>query len=252
MKKKELTAHDRERYGRQMLIDGWAEAGQEKIKNSEVFVSGVGGLGSPVSIYLAVAGVGRINVCDFDAPELSNLNRQILHHDARIGLNKALSAKKTLEILNPTIEIKELPEKIDADSVDRLVGESSVIVDCMDNFATRMILNECAIRKNIPLVYASVWGLTGYISFIHVPETPCLACIFPEAPPKEGKFPVAGVTPGVIGSLEALEVLKYITGVGKNLKNELLVWDGAVMEFKKLPIRKNKNCLVCGRICAES
>lgn len=246
MKNLELTTQDKERYGRQILIDGWGEAGQEKIKNAEVFVSGVGGLGSPVSIYLAVAGVGKINVCDFDAPELSNLNRQILHHDARIGLNKALSAKKTLEILNPNIEIKELPEKIDADSVDRLVGESQIIIDCMDNFSTRLILNECAIRKRLPLVFASVWGLTGYLSFIQAPQTPCLACIFPEAPPKESKFPVAGVTPGVIGCLEALEALKYLTGVGQNLKNELLVWDGSAVDFRKLPIKKNKHCPVCG------
>src|SRR3989338_6768025 len=139
----EITSEDRERYGRQMLIDGWGEAGLLKLKNAEVFVSGVGGLGSPVSIYLAVAWVGKINVCDFDVPELSNLNRQILHHDARIGLNKALSAKQTLEILNPTIEIKEFPVKIDKDNVDTLVGTSQIIVDCMDNFTTRLILNEC-------------------------------------------------------------------------------------------------------------
>ncbi|PIQ89252.1 MAG: adenylyltransferase [Candidatus Omnitrophica bacterium CG11_big_fil_rev_8_21_14_0_20_42_13] len=246
--KKELTAHDKERYGRQMLVDGWSEDGQLKLKNAEVFISGVGGLGSPVSIYLAVAGVGKINVCDFDVPELSNLNRQILHHDARIGINKALSAKETLKILNPSIEIKEFPCKIEADNVHSLVGNSRIIIDCMDNFATRLILNECAIAKKIPLVYASVWGLSGYLSFINVPRTPCLSCIFPEAPPREAKFPVVGATPGVIGCLEALEVIKYLTGVGRNLENELLVWDGASVDFKKLPIRANKDCPVCGAL----
>lgn len=244
----ELTPKDRERYSRQMLIDGWGEEGQKKLKNAEVFVSGVGGLGSPVSMYLAVAGVGRIRVCDFDVPELSNLNRQILHHDARIGLNKALSAKETLKTLNPTINIKEFPERISADNVDRLVGTSQIIVDCMDNFETRLVLNECAIRKKIPLVYASIWGMSGYLSFIYVPQTPCLACIFYEPPPKEGKFPVVGVTPGAIGCLEAFEVLKYITGVGQNLKNVLLVWDGAAMDFRKIPIRYNKDCPVCGAL----
>lgn len=244
----QLNLHDRERYGRQMLIDGWGDAGQLKLKNAEVFVSGVGGLGSPVSIYLTVAGVGKINVCDFDVPELSNLNRQILHHDARIGINKALSAKKTLATLNSNIEIKEFPERIEKNNVDGLVGQSQIIIDCMDNFPTRLILNECAIRKKIPLVYASVWGLTGYLSFIHVPQTPCLACLFPEAPPREGKFPVAGVTPGVIGCLEALEVLKYITGIGQNLKNELLVWDGSIVDFRKMAIRKNEDCPVCGAL----
>src|SRR3989338_6011785 len=216
----EITSEDRQRYGRQMLIDGWGEAGQEKLKNAEVFVSGVGGLGSPVAIYLAVAGVGKIRVCDFDVPELSNLNRQILHHDARIGLNKALSAKKTLEVLNPTVKIEEFPEKITAESVDRLVGDSQIIVDCMDNFPTRLVLNKCAIRKAIPLVYASIWGMAGYLSFIHVPSTPCLACIFPEPPPAAGKFTVVGGTPGAVGCLEAFEVIKYFTGLGENLRNK--------------------------------
>lgn len=243
----ELTAKDRERYNRQMLIENWGEAGQKKLKKAEVFISGVGGLGSPVAIYLAVAGVGKIRVCDFDVPELSNLNRQILHHDARIGLNKALSAKKTLEVLNPTVEIKEFPERIEADNVDKLVGTSQIIVDCMDNFDTRLILNECAIRKKIPLVFASVWGLTGYLSFFHVPETPCLACIFREPPPRE-KFPVVGTTPGVIGCLEALEVLKYIIGIGQNLKNKLLIWDGTTMDFRKVSIKYDKDCPVCGTL----
>lgn len=243
----EITAEDRERYGRQMLIAGWGEEGQKKLKNAEVFVSGVGGLGSPVAIYLAVAGVGKIRVCDFDVPELSNLNRQILHHDARIGLNKALSAKKTLEVLNPTVKIKEFPEKIDGDNVDNLVGPSSIIVDCMDNFETRLILNACAVRKKIPLVYASIWGMTGYLSFIHPPQTPCLACIFSEPPPKE-KFPVVGVTPGLIGCLEALEVLKYITGIGQNLKNKLLIFDGATVDFRKVSLKSNPDCPVCNTL----
>ncbi len=243
----ELTSYDIERYSRQMLIDGWGERGQRKLKNAEVFISGAGGLGSPVAIYLAVAGVGKIRICDFDVPDLSNLNRQILHHDVRIGVNKALSAKKTLEILNPAISIREIPEKIVAGNVDDLVGASQIIVDCMDNFETRLILNKCAIRKKIPLVYASIWGISGYLSFIRVPETPCLACIFPEPPPRE-KFPVVGAAPGVIGCLEALEVLKYITGVGVNLKNKLLVWDGAAMDFRKISIRPNKECSVCGAL----
>lgn len=240
----EISPEDRQRYGRQMLIDGWGEAGQEKLKNAEVFVSGVGGLGSPVSIYLAVAGVGKIRVCDFDAPELSNLNRQILHHDARIGLNKALSAKKTLEVLNPTVKIMEFPEKIEEDNVDELVATSQIIVDCMDNFETRLILNACAIRKKIPLVYASIWGMTGYVSFIQPPQTPCLACIFSESPPKE-KFPVVGTTPGVIGCLEAFEVLKYFTGIGQTLKNKLLIFDGAAMDFRKVTLKKTPDCPVC-------
>ncbi|MCM8779358.1 MAG: HesA/MoeB/ThiF family protein [Candidatus Omnitrophica bacterium] len=245
-----LTAYDLERYSRQMLIDGWGEAGQRRLKNGEVFIAGAGGLGSPVAIYLAVAGVGKINICDYDVPELSNLNRQILHHDKRIGENKALSAKETLKVLNPTITVKEFPQKITGENIDKLVGSSQIIVDCMDNFATRMILNECALRKNIPLVYASVWGMSGYLSFIQVPQTPCLACIFPEAPP-EGKFPVVGAAPGVLGCLEALEVLKYFTGIGENLKNKLLIWEGITMDFRKITVKPNPDCPVCGNLRRE-
>lgn len=245
MKEKQLTPYDLERYSRQILIDGWGEEGQRKLKNSEVFIAGAGGLGSPVAIYLAVAGVGKINICDYDSLDLSNLNRQILHYDKRIGINKAISAKKTLRLLNPTIKIKEISERITRDNVDNLVGKSQIVVDCLDNFETRFVLNECAIRKKIPLVYASIWGMTGYLTFIHVPETPCLCCLFPGAPPKE-KFPVVGAVPGTIGCMEALEVLKYLTGVGKNLKNLLLVWEGDKMDFRKIPIRPDNSCPFCG------
>jgi adenylyltransferase/sulfurtransferase len=129
--------------------------------------------------------------------------------------------------------------------VDELVGEADIIVDCMDNFPTRYVLNECAIRKGIPLVHASVWGLEGKLTFIHVPETACLQCIFPSPPPQE-VFPVLGATPGVIGCLEAMEALKYLTGVGETLKGTLLLWDGMDMEFASYPVRKDPKCPVCG------
>lgn len=241
---KALTPEDLKRYNRQMMLDGWGEESQKKLKKACVFVSGAGGLGSPVTIYLTVAGVGRIRLCDFDTAELSNLNRQILHHDGRLGENKALSAKKTLNILNPTVAIEEFPVKITRDNVEELVGDSEIIVDCLDNFSTRLILNACAMRKGIPFVYASIWGLTGYMSFIHVPFTPCLACIFSEPPP-QGVFPVVGVTPGVMGCLQTTEVLKFLTGIGENLKNKLLIWDGLKMTFRTINIVRDKKCFIC-------
>lgn len=239
-----LTPEDLKRYSRQMMLDGWGEENQKKLKKACVFVSGVGGLGSPVAIYLTMAGVGRIRLCDFDIVELSNLNRQILHHDGRLGENKALSAKKTLNILNPTVEIAEFPIKIIKDNVEELVGDSEIIVDCLDNFSTRLILNACAMRKGIPFVYASIWGLTGYMSFIHVPFTPCLACIFSE-PPSQCVFPVVGITPGVMGCLQTTEVLKFLTGIGENLKNKLLIWDGLKMTFRTVNIVRDKKCPIC-------
>lgn len=246
MGKVELTEIDRQRYNRQMMMAGWGEAGQEKIKASTVFIAGAGGLGSPTSIYLAVAGIGKMRIADFDSPDLSNLNRQILHNDSRIGINKAESGKMTLTQLNPTIEVEAFAGKIEADNVDELVGDADIILDCMDNFPTRFLLNQCAMRKGIPLVHASVWGMEGRLTFIKAPETPCLQCLFPVAPAK-AVFPVLGAVPGMIGCLQAIEALKYLTGVGENLKGKLLVWSGLDMEFDTFPTVRNPNCPVCGK-----
>ena len=240
-----LNEQDRERYHRHMMIAGWGEEGQERVKSARVFVAGAGGLGSPTSIYLAVAGVGRLSICDCDSPELSNLNRQILHNDSRIGMNKAQSAKLTLSELNPSIDIDAIEARIEADNVDELVGEADIIVDCMDNFPTRYLLNECAVRRGIPFVHASVWGLEGRLTFIHSPGTPCLQCIFPVAPPRE-VFPVLGAAPGVIGCLQAVETLKYLTGVGQNLKGKLLIWSGLDASFETCPVTRKADCPVCG------
>jgi adenylyltransferase/sulfurtransferase len=241
-----LSDRERRRYHRQMMLAGWGEETQEKLKEATVFVAGAGGLGSPLTIYLTVAGVGHLKVCDFDTPELSNLNRQILHDDTRIGTNKAVSAKQTLERLNPDIRVTALTDRIAVENADELVGDAAIIADCMDNFPTRYLLNEVAIRKGIPLVHASVWGLEGRLSFLHAPETPCLRCLFPEAPPAE-VFPVLGATPGVIGTLQAVETIKYLAGIGTNLKGKLLVWDGAEMEFLTLKATKDPHCPTCGK-----
>jgi molybdopterin/thiamine biosynthesis adenylyltransferase len=235
------------RYNRQMLMEGWGEETQERLKHATVFVAGAGGLGSPVSIYLAVAGIGNIRICDFDAPDWSNLNRQILHNHSRLGTNKAVSAKQTLLEMNPDISVTAFTDRIVADNVDSLIGESEIIVDCMDNFPTRYLLNEVAIRKGIPLIFGSIWGMEGRLSFLKPPETPCLRCIYPEAPPSE-TFPVVGATPGVIGSLQALEAIKYLTGIGKPLKGKLMVWDGGRTEFKNYRAYKDPQCPACGSL----
>jgi adenylyltransferase/sulfurtransferase len=240
-----FTEEELKRYNRQMMMEGWGEATQQKIKASTVFIAGAGGLGSPVSIYLAVAGVGTIRVCDFDSPDWSNLNRQILHNHGRIGINKAVSAKQTLEELNPHITVTAFTDKIVEENVDELVGNADLILDCMDNFPTRYLLNECAIRKRIPMVHGSIWGLDGRVTFIQFPETPCLRCYFPESPPKE-VFPVLGATPGVIGTLQAMEALKYLSGIGKLLKGKLLVWSGHDMSFRSYKGYKDPQCPACG------
>lgn len=240
-----FSEDESKRYHRQILIDGWGEEGQIKLKNSKVFIAGAGGLGSPVAIYLAIAGIGQITLCDFDTLDLTNLNRQILHDHTRIGLNKALSGKQTIENMNPHVEVKAIQDKILPENVDNIINNVDIVVDCMDNFQTRYLLNESTVKKKIPLVYGSIRGMDGMLSFIQHPETPCLRCIFPEAPPNE-LFPVVGVTPGIIGTLQALETIKYLTGIGVNIKGKLLVMDGKKMEFKIFKVYKDPNCPVCG------
>jgi adenylyltransferase/sulfurtransferase len=239
-----LSEQELERYKRQMMMQGWGAETQERLKNSTVFVAGAGGLGSPVSIYLAVAGIGKIRICDFDSPDMTNLNRQILHDHTRVGTNKAVSAKQTLERLNPDIDVTAFEDKIVADNVDELVGDSVLIMDCMDNFPTRFVLNDSAIRKSIPMVYGSIYGLDGRLSFVHVPETPCLRCVFEDSPPQE-VFPVVGATPGVVGSLQAMEAIKYLAGIGSNVKGRLLVWEGMTQEFRSFRARVNPECPSC-------
>jgi molybdopterin/thiamine biosynthesis adenylyltransferase len=243
----ELTDYERIRYDRQMLIEGWGERGQLALRSSKVFIAGAGGLGSPVSIYLAVAGVGEIRICDADEVELANLNRQILHTDARIAAPKAISAGKTLSELNPTIRVKTYSDYLDATNMKHTVGQPDVVIDCLDNFETRYVLNTYCIVNNIPFVHGAVHGLMGQVTLLAPPETPCLRCIFPEAPPKE-IFPVVGATPGVIGCIQALEALKLLTGVGRTLKGQILFFDGDEMMFSRIDVSRTPSCPDCGSL----
>ena len=240
-----LTNYDRTRYDRQMLIHGWGEDRQTKLRASRAFIAGAGGLGSPVSIYLAVAGVGEMRICDADKVELSNLNRQILHTDERVGELKSTSAAKTLRQLNPTINIVAYSDYIDETSVERVVGRPDIIVDCLDNFETRYLLNTYCIQNKIPLVHGAIWGMMGQVTFVYPPETPCLKCLFPEPPPKE-VFPVVGATPGIIGCVQAMEALKYLTGVGTTLKGRLLIFDGEEMDCNSVNVKRSPSCPECG------
>ena len=239
-----LTERDRERYRRQVLIPGWGEDGQSKLKNAKVFIAGAGGLGSPVSYYLAGAGVGSLVICDDGKLELSNCNRQILYWETDLGVAKAEAAAERIYEFNRDIEIIPVSERID-DSIERLAGGADLIVDCLDNFETRYVLNRYSVRTGIPFVHAGVSGFAGQLTFIDPPETPCLACIFPEVP-EQGVLPIAGMTTGVIGSLAAMEACKHLTGVGTTLKNKLIIWDGEEQIFDTVEITKSDSCPVCG------
>lgn len=237
-----LSEDELSRYKRQIMIFG--EEGQEKLKNAKIFVAGAGGLGSPVSYYLAAAGVGTLVVADRDKIELSNLNRQILHRSADIGYEKVFSARDKLTALNPEIEVITFDGTIDSSSAERIVGDADGIVDAMDNFATRYVLNETALDKGIPLFHGAVRGFHGQATTIVPGETGCLSCLFPNAAPAEVS-PVLGTTPAIIGSIQANEVIKYLTGRGRLLTNRLFIWDGLEAESTIMPFAKNPRCRVC-------
>jgi molybdopterin/thiamine biosynthesis adenylyltransferase len=237
-----LSERELDRYKRQIMFFG--DEGQEKLKKANIFIAGAGGLGSPVSIYLAVAGIGTITLVDKDIVDQTNLNRQTLHNDRDIGRKKTESAEEKLHALNPDIRVKVIDITIDQFNASWLVGKAGGIVDAMDNFPTRYLLNDIAIKKNIPLFHGAIRGFYGQATTIIPGKTPCLACIFPKAPPKE-VFPVVGVTPGFIGMVQVTEVLKYLLGTGELLAGRLLIWDGLVSRVEEIPVERNPHCEVC-------
>jgi len=238
-----FSERELERYKRQMMLFG--EDGQERLKKAQIFIAGAGGLGSPVSIYLAVAGVGKITIVDMDEVDGTNLNRQILHYDRDIGRKKTASAEEKLRELNPDIIVNAINMKIDASNAKKLVGNADGIVDAMDNYPTRYLLNDIAIAKKIPFFHGGIRGFYGQATTIIPGSTPCLKCIFPKAPPKE-LFPVVGVTAGIIGTLQSNEVIKYLTGTGELLTNRLFIWDGMQAHAEEICIERNPSCEACG------
>jgi adenylyltransferase/sulfurtransferase len=243
-----LSERERERYKRQMLLFG--DEGQERRKKAHIFIAGAGGLGSPVSLYLAVAGVGTITIVDMDVVDQSNLNRQILHSDRDIGRKKTVSAEEKLTTINPDITVHAIDVRIDESNATALVGKADGIVDAMDNYPIRYLLNDAAIRKNIPLFHGAIRGFYGQATTIIPGKTPCLKCIFPKAPPKE-VFPVVGVTPGVIGTVQATEVIKYILKSGDLLTNRIFIWDGLAGRADEIYAERIPCCPVCGGITPE-
>ncbi|MBR1368778.1 adenylyltransferase [Methanocalculus chunghsingensis] len=239
-----ISEQERNRYKRQIMLFG--ESGQEQLKTATIFIAGAGGLGSPIAIYLAVAGVGRIVLVDKDSVELTNLNRQILHFNRDIGERKTVSASVKLREINPDISIEAIDITIDETNVLDLIGDADGIVDALDNFPTRYLLNKAAYIKEIPFFHGGIRGLCGQATTILPGKTACLACTFPHPPPVE-VFPVVGVTPGFIGMVQATEVIKYLTGTGELLLNRLLHWDGERSTVDEIRLEKNPRCHVCGK-----
>ena len=241
-----LTKNDLIRYQRQISYPGFGEEGQNKLKRSHVVVAGIGGLGSPASIYLACAGIGRITIADCDYVELSNLNRQILYWDEDIGEKKVFSAVRKLAKLNPSIEIKPVHGKITEDNVKGIIEGADAVIDGMDNIETRFIINAACVSEGIPFIHGAVHGLTGEITTIIPGETACLACIFPEVPEKVAEPRVFGVTPALIASIQVMETIKLLAGIVGLLTNKMLYVSGETMEFTHVNISKRSDCRVCG------
>ena len=242
-----LTADERARYDRQIMLKGIGEEGQEKLRRAKVFIAGAGGLGSPASLYLAAAGVGTIRLVDQDRVELSNLNRQILHGDEDIGERKVDSAREKLNQLYPSLNIEAIAETISEDNVSQLVAGCDLIVDAMDNLPTRYLLNKAAIVKNIPFFHGAVYGFEGRAMTIIPGKSACLWCVY-QGRVTRGKFPVIGVAPAVIGCIQATEAIKYIVGTGELLTNQLLIYDGLTMELTKVTVQPDPNCQHCSHL----
>ena len=237
-----LRDAEKTRYSRQIRLFG--EAGQEKLKKTSVFIAGAGGLGSIVSIYMAAAGFGKIRIVDCDSVELSNLNRQILHGGQDVGRDKALSAYDTITRINPEVEVEALVETISEDNIDSLLQGCNLIMDAMDNFPTRYLLNRAALARKIPLFHGAISGYRGQATTIIPGITACLRCIFPRAPPA-AIFPALGSTCGVIGSIQVTEAVKYVQGAGELLANRLLLWDGLAACLDEVACERNLGCMDC-------
>ena len=243
-----LTTNELERYDRQIIIKGFGEEGQEKLKRAKVIIAGGGGLGSPSSIYLAAAGVGMMRIVDHDKVELGNLNRQVLHWDEDIGHRKVTSATEKLKKLNPEVEIEAIEEIITEANVSQLVAGFDLVVDAMDNLPTRYLLNKAALEKDIPFFHGAVYGFEGRAMTIIPGKTACLECVYHGATTPGGKFPVIGVAPAIIGCIQAAEVIKYIVGIGELLTDKLLIYDGLSLKFTELKVKRDPNCEHCGHL----
>jgi molybdopterin/thiamine biosynthesis adenylyltransferase len=241
-----LTKDEQEKYARQITLKGFGQQGQEKLKKAKVFIAGAGGLGSSSATYLAAAGVGTLRIVDHDKVELSNLNRQVLHWPADIGQTKVGSAQSKLKQLNPQLKIEAVEEKITQANISKLVEGFDLIVDAMDNLPTRYLLNKAAIEKNIPFFHGAVYGFEGRALTVIPGKSACLRCVYRGAVPEE-TFPVIGVTPAVIGCIQATEVIKYLVGMGQLLADRLLIYDGLNIKFTEFKIKKDPDCPHCGK-----
>ncbi|RPI21259.1 MAG: molybdopterin-synthase adenylyltransferase MoeB, partial [Chloroflexota bacterium] len=246
-----LSRDEISRYSRQLLLPEISMIGQQKLKAASVLIVGVGGLGSPIALYLAAAGVGRIGLVDADTVDISNLQRQIIHTTSSSGTLKVDSAKQRMLEINPLIQVDLFPVRFDHTNARQISDGYDILVDGTDNIPSRYLLNDLAVLTNRPYVYGSVYRFEGQVSVFGLPEGPCYRCLFPDPPPP-GAIPscsvagVLGVLPGLVGTLQATEVIKLITGAGKTLLGKLMLLDTMDMSVETVNVRKRMDCPLCG------
>ena len=248
---RQFTPEQITRYARHFTLPEVGEAGQAKLLDAKVLCVGAGGLGSPVALYLAAAGVGTIGIADHDTVDMSNLQRQILHTNDRVGMPKVESAQLTLNALNPDVNVVQFKERLSSENVMRIIDDFDIVVNGCDNFPTRYLINDACIMAKKMLVDGSIFQFEGQVTVVDPTEGPCYRCLFPEPPPP-GMAPscaeagVLGVLPGLVGCMQALEVIKIILGAGKPLVGRMMHFDTLSSEIRVLKLRKDPNCLVCG------
>jgi sulfur-carrier protein adenylyltransferase/sulfurtransferase len=247
-----LTAEQRDRYSRHLLIPEIGAEGQQRLLDAKVLLLGAGGLGSPAALYLAAAGVGTLGIVDDDDVDLSNLQRQVIHTTQRIGVRKVDSAEESIHALNPDVGVVKYPLRLDASNIMEIISGYDVIVDGVDNFPTRYLLNDATVRLKIPVVSASILGFDGQLSVFKPYEGPCYRCLFREPPPAElapscGANGVLGVLPGTMGLLQATEVVKLIVGVGEPAIGRLLLYDALAATLSEVKVHRDPECPICSR-----
>ena len=247
----EFTDEQIERYSRHIILPEVGGAGQQKMLEARILLLGAGGLGSPAAYYLAAAGIGNLGIVDFDQVDLSNLQRQIIHSTERIGMLKTESAKKTIQALNPDVNVTLYNQKIDSSNILSIIKDYDYVVDGSDNFPTRYLVNDACVMENKTLIHGSIYRFEGQVTVFKPNSGPCYRCLYPEPPPP-GMSPncqeggVLGVLAGIIGNLQVVEVLKLILGIGEPLVGKLLIYDALKTEFRNLNLRKDASCPLCG------
>ncbi len=246
-----LSGDQRARYSRHILLPEVGEEGQARLLESKVLLVGAGGLGSPAALYLAAAGVGTLGIVDFDTVDASNLQRQILHTVDRVGQPKVDSARETLQALNPDVKIEPYRDRLSASNALDILSGYDVVVDGGDNFPTRYLVNDASLHLGVPVVHGAIFRFEGQVSVFSPYEGPCYRCLFPQPPPPElapscAEAGVLGVLPGIVGSIEAMEAIKLLLGIGEPLTGTLLTYDALGQEFRRLEFRRNPDCVACG------